>query len=83
MYKVIHYFTDLQDKNHPYKVGDIFPREGKEVTPQRLKELSGPNNRQHKPLIAEEPEIMPEPVEAPEEMPVEEKPKRRKRKKVD
>ena len=51
MYKVIHYFTDLQDFNHPYDVGDTFPRPGVSVTEERLKELSGNNNKQKKPLI--------------------------------
>lgn len=51
MYEVIHYFTDLQDFDHPYNVGDIFPRDGLTVSEERLKELSGNNNRQHKPLI--------------------------------
>ena len=50
-YKVIHYFEDLQDFNHPYKVGDVFPRLGMNVTDARLKELSSKNNRQGKPLI--------------------------------
>lgn len=59
MYKVIKYFTDLQDKNHAYNVGDIFPREGLDVSQKRLKELSGPNNKQHKPLIEE----VPDPIE--------------------
>ena len=26
-YKVIHYFTDLSDKAHPYEVGDTYPLE--------------------------------------------------------
>ena len=50
-YKVIHYFQDLQDSNHAYKVGDIFPRLSVKVTEARLKELSGKNNKQGKPLI--------------------------------
>lgn len=50
-YEVIHYFTDLQDFNHPYKVGDKFPRLGVNVTEDRLKELSSKNNKQGKPLI--------------------------------
>lgn len=50
-YKVIHYFTDLQDFNHPYKVGDIFPRLGLKVSEERLKELSSNKNKQKKPLI--------------------------------
>lgn len=52
-YEVIKYFTDLQDYSHPYNVGDIFPRQGKEVTEERIAELSGSNNRQYTPLIKE------------------------------
>lgn len=51
MHKVIKYFTDLQDNNHAYNVGDTFPREGLDVLPSRLKELSGKKNRQGEPLI--------------------------------
>ena len=51
MYEVIHYFTDLQDNEYPYNVGDIFPRNGLTVSEERLKELSGSSNRQHKSLI--------------------------------
>ena len=29
MYKVIHFFTDLQDNDFAYEVGDTFPRKGK------------------------------------------------------
>lgn len=51
MYEVIHYFTDLQDNRYPYNAGDKFPRDGLTVSEERLKELSGSNNKQHKPLI--------------------------------
>lgn len=51
MYEVIHYFTDLQDNEYPYNVGDVFPRDGLMASKERLKELSGSNNKQHKPLI--------------------------------
>lgn len=51
MYKVINFFTDLQDFNHPYKVGDVFPRQGMNVSEERLKELAGSRNKQGKPLI--------------------------------
>ncbi|MGN0378533.1 MAG: hypothetical protein ACI4EU_02985 [Butyrivibrio sp.] len=50
-YTVINFFTDLQDFNHPYSVGDTFPREGMKATEERIKELSGSKNRQGKPLI--------------------------------
>lgn len=49
--KVIKYFTDLQDSNHEYNEGDVFPRKGKEVSEERLTELSTKNNRQGTPLI--------------------------------
>lgn len=51
MYKVIKHFCDLQDKNHSYNEGDIFPRKGLEVSEERLAELAGNNNKQGKPLI--------------------------------
>ena len=51
-YKVINYFTDLKDNNFAYEVGDPFPREGLEVSEERITELSGSNNLQKKPLIA-------------------------------
>ena len=50
-YKVIRYFEDLQDNNHPYTEGDIFPREGLSVSDNRIKELSGSDNLQKTPLI--------------------------------
>lgn len=53
-YKVIHYFEDLQDFNHPYKVGDVFPRLGMKVSEKRILELSTNKNRQGKPLIEKE-----------------------------
>jgi hypothetical protein len=51
MYKVIKYFTDLQDNGYAYQVGDAFPHEGKEVTEKRILELSTDVNRRHMPLI--------------------------------
>ena len=51
MYKVIAYFEDLQDNNYPYNVGDVFPRENKTATKERIKELATTQNRQKKPLI--------------------------------
>lgn len=53
MYKVIRYFTDLQDNNRPYNVGDQFPHIecGYPVTEKRLAELASRNNMQKTPLI--------------------------------
>ena len=50
-YEVIHFFTDLQDANYPYQVGDKFPHKGMVVSDARLKELSTSNNKQGYPLI--------------------------------
>lgn len=61
MYKVIKFFTDLHDSNHPYNVGDVFPRNGIAVSEGRLAELAGSDNKQGQPLI----ELVPEKVEAP------------------
>ena len=51
MYKVIKFFTDLQDNGHAYDVGDIFPRHGMIATEERIAELAGSNNKQGQPLI--------------------------------
>ena len=53
MYKVIKYFTDLQDNNYAYYVGDTFPRNGVEVGAERVAELSSDKNLQGVPLIEE------------------------------
>lgn len=53
-YKVVKAFTDLQDQNHFYEVGDIYPRDGVNVSASRINELSGTNNRQHTILIRAE-----------------------------
>lgn len=50
-YEVIRYFTDLQDNNFAYNLGDTFPRAGKEVSQARIDELSGTGNKQGRPLI--------------------------------
>ncbi|MDW4041421.1 Rho termination factor N-terminal domain-containing protein [Staphylococcus saprophyticus] len=50
-YEVIKYFTDLQDNDYEYNVGDIFPRKRLRVTDERLRELSTDKNRQRVPLI--------------------------------
>jgi hypothetical protein len=50
-YKVISFFTDLQDLSYPYNPGDTFPRDGLTVSKDRIKELASSNNKQGKPLI--------------------------------
>ena len=51
MYKTKVYFEDLQDNRHPYNPGDTFPRNGFEVTKERLEELSTNKNIRGIPLI--------------------------------
>jgi len=53
MYKVLTTFTDLQDNNYKYHVGDTFPHKGMEVSAERIEELSTDKNRRHIPVIAE------------------------------
>ena len=53
MYKVIESFTDLQDNNYVYYVGDTFPHNGVEVVAERIAELASDKNRLGIPLIEE------------------------------
>lgn len=61
MHKAIKRFHDLQDVTntksgkiyHEYNVGDEYPRKGFKVSDERLKELSGNDNKQGVPLIEE------------------------------
>lgn len=53
MYRVIRYFTDLQDNDYAYNVGDVFPRQGIVVSGERIAELASAENLQRVPLIEE------------------------------
>lgn len=44
-------WVDLQDNKYEYKQGDVYPREGLEVSEERIKELSGINNKLGEVLI--------------------------------
>jgi hypothetical protein len=51
-YRVLHYFTDLQDKDKEYHEGDTFPRPAnKKVANERVKELLSNKNNQGRPVI--------------------------------
>lgn len=76
-YIVLMRFADLQDGNRVYEAGDTYPRPGIYVSPERLAELAGSDNRMGEPLIVdvdapcdkcavEAPET---PVEAPQDEP--------------
>ena len=53
MYRVIEYFTDLQDGDYAYNAGDEFPRAGLTVSADRIKELSTGENKRGIALIEE------------------------------
>lgn len=53
MWKVVKYFTDLQDDGYAYNVGDTYPRKGLNPSEERIAELSGSDNKQGVPLIKE------------------------------
>ncbi len=57
MYKVIKHFTDMQDNNFAYNVGEEYPRKGLSVLPSRIRELASDKNRQGVPLIEEIPDV--------------------------
>ena len=87
MYRVIEYFTDMQDNDYAYHAGDTFPRDGMAVTADRIKELSGTQNKRGIALIeevrgAEETATITdmETVEPEETAPVENEPRKRGRK---
>ena len=46
MYRVIKAFVDLQDNNHKYDVGDIYPRKRLNVLQRRINELARNKNKQ-------------------------------------
>lgn len=52
-YVALVYFEDNQDDKTAYEVGTLFPREGVEVSDERLEKLSTSNNAQGRPVIAE------------------------------
>ena len=56
MFRVIKHFTDMQDGNFAYNVGDEFPRKGMSVLQSRIKELASDKNSQGCPLIEEIPD---------------------------
>lgn len=59
MFRVVKLFTDLQDDNYKYEVGDEYPRLGLKPSLARIKELSGSDNRQGTPLIEEVEDLEP------------------------
>lgn len=50
-YKVVVRFKDLKDNGYVYEVGTTFPRAGKVVSDDRIKELSSKKNKRGVKLI--------------------------------
>ena len=75
-YRAIRYFKDAKDDNRAYKVGDVYPRPGLEVSEERLEQLRTNKNRRGVPMIEIVEEEKPKPKkaaakqEAPEELDV-------------
>ena len=70
-YKAKEHFIDLQDNNHSYNVGDIYPRSGYDVSEERIAELASSDNLRGRAVI----ELIPDEVA---EETVEEKPRKKK-----
>ena len=81
MYKVKEMFTDLQDKDYRYEVGDEYPRLGYKPSLARIKELSGSDNLRGRAVI-EEVADMPFSDDAVTDADVEAKPKKKAAKKT-
>jgi hypothetical protein len=81
MYRVIRYFTDLQDNDYAYNVGDVYPRQGMSVTAERFAELASSENRQKTPLIeaVDEPDAE---VSAEDVAEIEDEPKQKRKRKA-
>lgn len=73
-YEVVVTFTDLQDGEHLYNIGDEYPRTGYKPSTKRIDELSGANNKRGKPLIKAVQKSVQSVTEG-----IEEKPRRRKK----
>lgn len=67
MYRVIRYFTDAQDNEYAYNVGDIYPRKGITVSNLRIQDLLSGNNFQRVPLIALDTKAIAQPKEEAKE----------------
>ena len=62
-YIVLTRFADLRYGNRIYEAGDTYPRPGLDVSPERLAELAGSDNRIGFPLIRQVEKAVETPVE--------------------
>ena len=80
MFTVVKSFTDLQDGGYKYNKGDVYPREGLDVAPERIAQLSSAENLQGVALIKETAPLKVVEEDKPAEEPVEKPAKKAKRK---
>ena len=86
-YLVVVSFTDLQDNDFQYRVGDVYPHPNYNPTKERIEELSTNKNRRGIPMIKavkSEPQVVGDAPEKMKELQAEEiveKPKRGRKKK--
>ena len=52
VYVAVQYFEDLEDGGRPYKVGEVYPREGFKPAQKRIDELLSNKNKQGRAVIA-------------------------------
>ena len=50
-FQVIAPFVDLEDGHHMYRKGDIYPREGLNVSEERIMQLLSTQNKAHKSFL--------------------------------
>lgn len=81
MYLVIKTFTDLEH-GRKYEMGEEYPAQGYETTPERINDLLSGNNKAGIKLIKEVKASKPKEEKPAEEKPAEEKPKQAKPKKA-
>ena len=82
MYIVVQTFADIET-GHKYVAGDVYPAEGLEASPERIKALMDGTNKSGLKIIKEvkasTPKAEPKKEETKEEKPKEEKPKKPKK----
>lgn len=67
IYRALIRFCDRQDDMFMYEAGDTYPRPGLDVTPERIAELAGSDNRMGYPLIEAVEALSKAPTDEPKE----------------
>lgn len=67
IYRALIRFCDRQDDMFMYEAGETYPRPGLDVTPERIAELAGSDNRMGYPLIEAVEALSKAPTDEPKE----------------